>query len=180
MNCHEFNERLYEYLDEALPTNVQLAAWEHVERCENCRRAVEREKVMAQSIERTLQVATARLLISPELRRRIVEAPEAKLVTHGILSLIWQWFGLKSSRFAGAAAALVVLLLLFVGLHNDRHPAANSSPVVVPNDSRAIYVVDVPFQTQSHLLQQHDGYVVDSIASSVAVGHAVFFEPNNN
>src|SRR5882757_2476132 len=107
MNCQEFNERLYEYLDEALPTDVEAAAREHLQLCEDCRRALGREKVMAQSIESSLNLATARLSVGPELLRRIVEAPQARPMAPGIVSLIWEWSALKSIRFAGAAAALL-------------------------------------------------------------------------
>jgi predicted anti-sigma-YlaC factor YlaD len=177
MNCQEFNERLYEYLDEALPTNVQAAAREHLQLCEDCRRALEREKVMAQSIESSLNLATARLSVGPELRRRIIEAPRARPVAPGIFFLIWQWFALKSIRFAGAAAALLVSILLFVGLYNRPHPAAKSPSPVAPNNNLEICVIDVPFYTETHLLQQQGGHVVDAIASSAAVGHAFLFEP---
>ena len=176
MNCQEFNERLYEHLDEALPTNVQAAAREHLQLCEDCRRALEREKVMAQFLDSSLNLATARLSISPELRRRIVETPRVRPVAPGIFSLIWQWFALKSIRFAGAAAALLVAILLFVGLHNHPHPAAKSPSPVAPNNNLEICVIDVPFYTETHLLQQQDGHVLDTISSSAAVGHALLFE----
>jgi anti-sigma factor RsiW len=177
MNCQEFNERLYEYLDEALPTDVESAAREHLQLCEDCRRALGREKVMAQSIESSLNLATARLSVGPELRRRILEAPRARPVTPGIFSLIRELSALKSIRIAGAGAALLVSVWLFVGVQNHRHPAVNSARPVVPNNHREIYVVDVPFHTQTHLLQQQDGNVVDAIASSAAVGRALLSEP---
>jgi predicted anti-sigma-YlaC factor YlaD len=177
MNCQEFNERLYEYLDGTLPTDVEAAAREHLQLCEDCRHALSREKVMARSIESSLNLATARLSMGPELRRRIIEAPRARPTARGIVSLIREWFALKSIRIAGAAAAVLAAVLLFVGLQNHRHPAANSPRPVVPNNNREIYVVDVPFHTQTHLLQQQDGNVVDAIASSAAVGHALLSEP---
>jgi predicted anti-sigma-YlaC factor YlaD len=177
MNCREFNERLYEYLDEGLPTNVQAAAREHLQLCEDCRRALEREKVMAQSIESSLNLATARLSVGPELRRRIVETRRVSPMAPGIFSLIWQWFALKSIRFAAAAVALLVSIMLFVGLHYHRHPATNSSSPMIPNHNQEICVIDVPFYTETHLLQQQDGHVLDTISSSAAVGHALLFEP---
>lgn len=177
MNCQEFNEQLYEYLDEALPANVQASAREHLQRCEDCRHVLEREKAMAKSIGHSLDIATARLSISPKVRRTILEAPQAGPMSPGILSLIRQRFALRSIRFAGVGAALLASILLFVALNGRRHPVAKSSSPVVSNNDQAGLVIDVPFQTQTHVLRQHDGGVVDEIAPTAAVGHAVLFEP---
>jgi len=174
MNCQEFNEQLYEYLDEALPADVQASAREHLQRCGDCRHVLEREKAMARSLEHSLDLATARLSISPELRRRIVEAPQARPMSPGILPLIRQWFAFKPIRFAGAGVALLAAILLFVALNDRRQPAAKSSSPVPPNNDQAGLVIDVPFQTQTHVLRQQDGTVIDAVTASVAVGHAHF------
>lgn len=178
MKCQEFNERLYDYLDEALPGDVQARAREHLSECRDCRRALQREQAVAHSIQQSLGHATARLFISPEGRRRILGAWKSGPVPTHAWSLAWRWFNSKSFRFGGAGAALLgALLLLFLGFRTHRETAASSGSSATVEARQPTWVIDVPIQTQTHVSRQEGVVVIDAIASSVAVGHARLFGP---
>ena len=78
MNCQDFSDMLYEYLDDALSDDVRAAAREHLGRCGDCRRALLREKTVAKSIRNSFDRATWGLSIRPGMHRRVLAALESK------------------------------------------------------------------------------------------------------
>ena len=180
MNCEEFKGRLYEYLDETLAGDVQASVGEHLRQCGGCRRAVLREKAVAQSLRHSLDCATAGLSLRPETLRNVLEAWESKPIPTNGWMHAWQWFISSPIRPVGAGAALLGALLLFFGLQAHRQPAENSASPGIAQTGRDAYVVDVPIQTQTHLFRRQNGTVMDAITPSVAVGHARFPDPDNS
>jgi len=78
MNCQDFQDNLYDYLDETLNAARQAAAREHLRQCENCRHALAREKAVAQAIRHSLEQATAGLSLRPEVGRNVLQALETE------------------------------------------------------------------------------------------------------
>jgi hypothetical protein len=79
-------------------------------------------------------------------------------------------------RPARASAALLCLLFLFFGVQFYRRTANDSPPKTTAQASQYSWVIHVPIPAQTHVFQHQNNTVVDAIAASVAVGHAVFFE----
>src|SRR5258706_5754539 len=133
MNCQDFNHRLHEYLDEALSRDDRAAARERLRHCGHCRRALLREKTVAQSVRHSLERATAGLSIRTEVKRRVLEALEAKSAPSNTWLRAWQRFVFVPSRPAGAAAALLVVWLLFLRSHFHRQAGEESGlPWIAP------------------------------------------------
>jgi hypothetical protein len=180
MNCQEFNDRLYDYVDETLGSEAQAAAREHLRQCGECRRAVMREKAVARSIRHSLDRATAGLSIRPEMLRNVLTASESKAIRTNILVQIWEWFISKPLRPVGAGAALLGALVLMAGLQARRPPTENSASRAVTEARQNAWVIDVPIQTQIHVFRRQNGTVIDAITPSVVFGHARFLQPENS
>jgi anti-sigma factor RsiW len=54
MNCQDFKDVLYEYVDDTLSAEDRRRAHQHLERCADCRWALQRDMVIGRSIQRAL------------------------------------------------------------------------------------------------------------------------------
>jgi anti-sigma factor RsiW len=172
MNCADFNDRLYEYLDGTLDSESQAAAREHLRQCGDCRRVLSQEQAAAQSIQRSLERATAGLSLRAATLRAARAARESPVPAQLWLRP-WQWFMVSSFRPAGAALACLALLIL--GMQVYRHAAERSAPQAAAQAAPGSCAIDVPFQATVHLFRTQGDAVVDAIAPSAAVGRARFF-----
>jgi hypothetical protein len=86
----------------------------------------------------------------------------------------WQRF--ISIRPAGAVAALLGVVLLFVGIQFYRRAAKDATPQTIAQTGHYTCVINVPMQTQTHVFRRQDNTVEDVIVSSTSVGHASFLE----
>jgi hypothetical protein len=127
-----------------------------------------------------LDSATANLSIRSETLRNVLEASERKPIRSNLLIQTWQWFISSPLRPVSAGAALLSVMLLFVGVQAYRHRAENSDLQVATQPLENTWVVDVPIQTQTHVFRRQNGTVVDSIAPGLAFGHARFLQPENS
>lgn len=176
MNCNNFKAVLHEYLDETLDADVQAAAREHLQQCDDCRRAVMREETLAKSIRHSLDQATAGLTLRPEMRRDILQALEAKTAPPNSWLHAWRSFISIAMRPARAGVVLLCFLLLFFGVQFYRRTAKNASTEPTPQTGHYTWVIHVPIPAQTYMFQHQNNAVVDAIAASVALGHAGFFE----
>ena len=54
MSCQDFKDILYEYVDETLSAEDRRRVHQHLDRCSDCRRALQRDIVIRRSIQRAL------------------------------------------------------------------------------------------------------------------------------
>jgi len=174
MNCQNFNERLYDYLDNTLPGDLKSGFQEHLQECDQCRQALLREKAVAQSMRCSLNRATAGLSLHPQTLRNPRAACEPKPVSPNSLTLSWDWFISNPLRTLGAGAALLGALWLLVGVPALRHGAGDSGSQAIADSLHVACVIDVPIQTQSHLFRRQNGAVVDAVSQGMAVARAGF------
>lgn len=176
MNCEGFKDRIYEYLDGSLSREAQAEIREHLRHCVDCRCAFEREKALTQGLRHSLQRATDRLVLRPGTLANVLRAREAESAPISAFVRAWQWFISSPFRPVSAGALLAMLLLAFLALPGHREPAADSVSRAAAAKFSDALVVDVPIQTQTRFFRRQDSVVIDTIASSVAVGHARLLE----
>ena len=160
MNCQKFTDQLPEYLDEALPASELAEAREHVQTCEECRRAVARQVAFAKSIRLSLEREVEGLSLSAETRRNILQTARRPR-RQEILALLWR------HPIWTAAAAMAVTALVIAGISRSSR------------DNRGICVVDVPIRVETHFYQRQKGSVVDDVVPETIVIDAAYSENRN-
>ena len=175
MNCREFNDRLHEYLDEALDVRLQPAAREHLRQCADCRAILVREQAVAQSIRHSLEGAAAGLSLRPDIRRKVLQALESETSASNTWMNPWRRLVSAAIRPVSLGGALVGVLLVLIVLQSQQRMPEHSSPNTTEQIGRDFRVIDVPMQTQTHVFQQQDDSVVDSINPRGSLAHARLF-----
>lgn len=166
MNCAEFNDTLYDYLDEMLDADAQSAAREHLRGCAECRHKLDREQSAARAIRRSLDQATARLCLKSDTLPSLQKALTGRSAAPSPIARIWQWFILSPWVRAGGAAAVVGALILCSRLIS-RH---------APTPQTYTQVIDVPIQMQTYFFGKQNNAVLDAAGPSVAIAQASFTE----
>jgi hypothetical protein len=169
MNCRDFNDRLYEMLDETLDAPVEAAAREHLDLCDDCRRAYLREQTVAKTLVFSLDRASAGLSLRPETGRDILRGLESKPVPPIAWVRVWRWFMASPMRPLAAVVALLAVLLLALGLQSYRRSTAGSA-------MQATCFIDVPMQTPTLIMRLQNNTIVDASIFTVTVGRADFHE----
>jgi len=161
MNCTEFQNELYEYVEGSLAAGAQSAADEHLSQCSACRQAVDLERQTAQFLSEGFRRNVESLVLRPEVRRRILTAPECESATQvrgGVIVGVWQ-------RFAwplGIAAALLVVAAI-VGINHfsgAREVVHGAGSVVFSEDS---------YQVPIHKFRAEGNLVTDNISYETVV-----------
>jgi hypothetical protein len=159
MNCEIFNQRLPEYLDEALAAGELAAAREHVQSCDVCQRAVARQEAFAKSIRLSIEREIGGLSLAADTRRNILSAvtrPERRET----FAFFW-----RHPVWVGAA---VLALLISIGF------------IRVSKINRDVCVVDVPIRAEAHFYHRERGLVVDDMVTETTVIDAAYSENINH
>jgi anti-sigma factor RsiW len=162
MNCQQFNDSLYDYLDGTLSSEIQQAACDHLRACPDCQRALEQEQAAAQFLNRSLARATAGLCF------REVPVPSAQPVgeRRSFLEAVRFWF--RSHAWSAAAASLAILAVAVFVFRPARQPSVPERAQLNPSAVPGLCVINVPIQITTHSFRQQDNTVVDTLAASVA------------
>lgn len=162
MNCLQFNDSLYDYLDGTLGSEIQQAACQHLSACPDCQRALEQERAAAQFLNRSLARAAAGLAF------RGVSFPSAQPVggRRPLREAVRFWFG--AHAWSVAAATLAILAVTIFVLLPARHPSVPARAQLNPSAAPGLCVIDVPIQVTTHSFRQQDSTVIDTLATSVA------------
>ena len=164
---------LYEYFDDALSDDVRAAAREHLGQCDDCRRALLREKTVAKSIRNFFDCATWGLSIRPGMHRRVLAALESKPAPSDTWVGAWKRLRSIPCQPIGAAALLSVLLV-FLGIQSHRQGRQDPGLRSTAHGYRDTCVIDVPMQIQTRVFRRQNDAVVDTMVSNLAIGHAHF------
>jgi len=171
MNCENFNDRLPEYLDEALSAAEKADASEHVQKCGDCRRALARHEAFAKSLRLSFNRETQGLSLRPETRRNIFSALEPRGVLLTAWAYIRPFIEIIWRQPAWTGAFLLCLLLLISGSIFYRHPMKNTV-----KGERNNYVINVPLQTEIYVYRRQNNLVVDAVVTGTSIADASFSE----
>jgi hypothetical protein len=119
MNCRQFHDLLYEYVEGSLSAETQAAAGEHVAGCHGCRQAVRHEQQCAQFLCGHLQQDIKTLALHPEVRRHILAVPRPNQES---IPSLWNRFAWPAGI---AASGLLVAAILLIN-HSPAAPLAVS------------------------------------------------------
>jgi hypothetical protein len=186
MNCTSFKSLVHEYLDETLAPEALAAARQHLQNCADCRRVLEGERHLAQTMRQGFQTATAGLTLRPDLQRRVLQVLESEPRPSASDLVSWRaevfrYLGLGFlstfvNRQSALGAALLSVLMLSLALHfylrMTKHPISQTVTLTTPYAR----IVDVPVPTQKYVFRQDNGTVTDALSASVAIARAGFFE----
>jgi len=145
MNCQDFQNQLYEYVEGSLSADAQAEGDKHLAECHTCQQAVSQEQQRARFLFNRLQQDTKTLVLGPEIRRRILSAPQRQ---PGIL-----W-----NRFAwpmGVAASLLLIVAILPVKHSPGAP-----PVVS---------IEVSYRVPTCKFRQQGNLVLDSSSFETVV-----------
>ncbi len=74
MNCQDFQNELYEYVESTISATERAAAEQHLAGCDACRRAVEKEQKLAGILAARLRQSGETLKLNPEIRYHVLVA----------------------------------------------------------------------------------------------------------
>lgn len=161
MNCQEFQNELFEYVEGSLAAREQAAADEHLSQCSVCRQAVERERQAAQFLYEGFRQSVESLVLRTDVRRRILTALEgecAKNVYGGGFIGFW-------NRFAwplGIAAALL-LVAAIVGINHF------SGGRGVGPEAGSVVLIEDSYRVPIHKFRAEGNLVTDDISYETVV-----------
>jgi anti-sigma factor RsiW len=183
MNCHQFQDKLYEYVEGSLRAEAQADADKHLAGCAACRQRVQQEQEMARSLSEGFQRATAGLELPVEVGRRVLAAvaaewehptsniqhPTSRGVPWGVDWMLgvrcWLLDVCKMSRLAGPAALAATAAVLVAGLvlltPLSRPLRGDSQPRL----ARGGISVQFSFVAPVYTFHHEDGFVVDALTS---------------
>jgi anti-sigma factor RsiW len=173
MNCQQFTEELYEYLDGTLSLGRAADARQHLAICSACRRALEREQATARFLNESLHEATADLSLNPPAALIVQRNSEQR--QSNFFQLAWRWLTAEAIRPAGIGATFLVMMAMLFVVQRER---MDSAPNRAGQAEAA--VVDVPIVSASHVFQLQNDTVIDAIGSTIAVAHAGFIRNNEH
>ncbi len=176
MNCEDFNDRLPEFLEDALSTADQAAAREHVQKCVACQQALAQQEALAKTIRLSFHRETQRLSLRPETKRNILNtlkrpkfAPTAWERVQTFCAVLWRHPG-------WAGTVLLCLALLISGGRLYLDSAKLSSAQATVKDDRITYDIDIPIQTEMHVYHRQNNMVVDAVVTEISAIDASFSE----
>ncbi len=172
MNCEDFRNRLYEYLDETLSAEVEAEARKHIEHCSACRYALQREEAATGLLRLSFDRATTHLALRPQLVRDIARGFSAETRPWHGWRQRWQRFVSMPVGVAGASVVLVVVLVLSFATRPRRALERITTPGAVQHETHQACVIEVPIRTQTHVFRRQGGAVVDETVSSAAFAYA--------
>src|ERR1700722_3202572 len=165
MSCEDFNDRLPEFLEDALSTADQAAAREHVQKCVACQQALAQQEALAKTIRLSFHRETQRLSLRPETKRNILNTlkrpefpPTAWENIQGFFAVLWR-------HPAWAGTVLLCLVLLVSGRRFYQDSARPSSAQATVKDNRITYYIDIPIQTEMHVYRRQKNMVVDAVVT---------------
>jgi anti-sigma factor RsiW len=165
MNCREFENDLYEYLEGSLGAGTQAAAEKHLKECLLCHEKVQAERQVARSLSEGFQRATERLELPAAVGRRVmavVAQERAAREQQRSAGSFWRrvaWPGVW-----GAAASAVVagwLVLLWPGGLGTTRPR--------PRLAHGPVSVQLSLVTPIYTFRQEDGFVIDALTCQTNV-----------
>ncbi|HEY3762980.1 MAG TPA: zf-HC2 domain-containing protein [Verrucomicrobiae bacterium] len=167
MNCERFQKNLFEYLDESLPPSNMTAARAHLAGCSICRKRLQRELALAQSLSGRMEQAMERVTLEPHVQRDMVAAIERKIAEPARSSLFLLW---RLTRPLAAAAA-VLLATFWTG--RAFMTGGESTPRAMTDAGAQQISVHVSYSTPAYEFKESDDTVIDAIASTPRVADGI-------
>jgi anti-sigma factor RsiW len=159
MNCEDFKNQMFEYVEGSLSADSRAAADKHLAGCANCRLALRKEQQIAQFLLDRFQQDTKNLALRPEIRHRILATPSPRLING-----LWH----RAAWPLGIAASLLLVAkILLVHHFSDARTADSNAPVAVS--------IDVSYQVPTHKFHKDGNLILDTVSDqTVAISETLW------
>ena len=163
MNCQDFPNELFEFVEGSLPLRHRRAAEEHLASCPACRLQLQQEQQMAQALAREFQHLTAELTLPADFSERLLatrhpSAPEKTVLLRDAVHALW-----LRLLWPVTMTACVILVCLRAG-----HLYPGGPRPVQPSADPAV-MVDLSSRLPTWKFHQEGNRVVDTLSYETVV-----------
>jgi len=140
MNCRNFQELIFEYLEGSLSPAVRESAAAHLSDCPVCRQAVRTQQQFARSVSSGLRQSTEALTLRQDAHRRLMDAlrEDRPVLAGGEGALSW-WRRLV--WLATVSATIVLAAALMIGVpFGSRVPVAQTAQLARHNVESSVSI----------------------------------------
>jgi len=183
MNCRDFQNELYEYVEGTLSAGARAAAEQHLTGCDACRRAVEKERKLTQALYKQLQQTSETLTVRPETIRSILAAARTESPTSTMADSIvglWRWFRLAAVPSSLLGIAVLLMAIHFSGTRNHERISVPIMPrvsAVTPsanNNPQTAVSVRMSYRLPIRQFHQEGNLVVDALIDETVVASGTY------
>jgi anti-sigma factor RsiW len=167
MNCEQFQDKLFEYVDGTLSASELDAAQKHLSGCSACRKPVQEEQRRAQALTGRLQQSGQSLTLRPEIVRNILAAARAArpAATESFTDLWMRWL----RRAAIPAAFLVIVACMLIRTEIQAPVAIHVSTPTTINHQQPAVSIEMSYRLPRHEFHQEGNLVLDTLVEETVV-----------
>lgn len=163
MNCEQFQENLYDYLDDSLSPPEKAAAQSHLAECPGCREAVEREKKLVLSLGRKFEQRVELVSLDAHTKRSIAKALAQ---SSGEPRQQRQFpFWLRLALGPGAAAVILIAVLWGMSRFHNQPASDPDTLSLLPREGDSAVQVHISYAVPTYIFQREGNTVVDALVS---------------
>ncbi|HXC37210.1 MAG TPA: zf-HC2 domain-containing protein [Candidatus Acidoferrales bacterium] len=171
MNCRQFQDKLFEYVDGTLSASELAAAQRHLSGCSACRKPVQEEQQRAQALSTRLRQSSESLTLRLEILRNILSESRAPRPA-ATESLAGLW--MRRLRLAAVPVSLLlifagVLAVHFSGTRTSGPVATHPSAPAPENYQRPEVSIEISYRLPVHKFYQEGNLVVDAFVDETIV-----------
>jgi anti-sigma-K factor RskA len=167
MNCRCFQDKLFEYVDGTLSAGELAAAQQHLAGCSPCRKLVQKEQHVAETLSTRLRRGGENLTLRPEIARNVLAAPRtASPAATESLAGLW----LRRLRLATIPVSLLVVAAFVLAVDFARKPiqerapapVATHEPPTIADRQEPAASLEMSYRLPVHEFHQEGNLVVDA------------------
>ena len=166
MNCQEFQDILFEYVEGSVSQEQRTDADSHVARCAECNAALRREKQMQQRLSSGLQQSVEALNLGSQGRAQLLKVleanrPSCRRSQAQVFAELW----VRVVAALGAAAVIAGLAVWIwrPGVSPQIAKETNPTPVAAQvSKAKPTIQIRLPGLVTSYTFQQNGDFVVDT------------------
>ena len=159
MNCREFQDELYEYLEGSLSLQHQAAAEQRLAQCAACRLAFQGERETARRLSNTFRGATDSLRLPTDVERRVVTAlAQPRGVAEKPRTELYFW-----RRWAWPLTAAAAGLLGLVGFYSFVQVPGLRMARPPSHQAGEGALVQFSYVVPTYTFRREGGFVVDAL-----------------
>jgi predicted anti-sigma-YlaC factor YlaD len=171
MNCRQFQDKLFEYVEGSLCGDELAAAQKHLSGCSACRKPVQEEQQRAQALAARLLQGREPLTLRPEIIRNILaESRRVRPAATESLAGLWmRWLRLASMPVSLMLIAAVVLAVHFFGTRTSAPVATHLSTPATTDRQPPEVSIEMSYRLPVHEFHQEGNLVVDAFVDVTVV-----------
>ena len=183
MNCQEFQDILFEYVEGTAPQKQRADADIHLARCAECNAAVRREKQVQQRLNSGLQQSVEALNLGSQERAQLLELFEAshQFSRHSQAQIFAElWVRVVAALGAAAVIAGLGVWVWRAGVSPQISQETGPTPVTVQvSEPKPTIQIRLPGIASSYTFQQNGDFVVDTFAEQTNFVNVTLWNADN-